>query len=183
MATTTERQGTHQWAVDSTHSSIDFSVRHMGVFTVRGTMGPLSGTGTSEDDKLASATLSIDVTGINTNNADRDTHIKTAEFLNVEAYPTINFVSTSIVSDGGTGYTISGDLTIAGHTQPITVNAEAVAPVTDPWGNFRAGLTGSGSLKRSEFGLTWNSVMETGHVMISDEVKFTFDIQAILVKE
>jgi polyisoprenoid-binding protein YceI len=123
------------------------------------------------------------VTGIDTNNADRDAHLKNADFLNVEAYPTIEFVTTSITSEDGVAYTFTGNLTISGQTHPITVEAEAVPPVTDPWGNYRAGMTGSGSIKRSEFGITYNSVMETGHVMISDEVKFTFDIQATLVKE
>ncbi len=182
MAIETEHTGTHQWTVDPTHSSIDFSVRHMGVFTVKGSLGTLSGSGVSIDSKLDSATLSIDANGINTSNADRDAHVKGPDFLNVAAYPTIDFASTAITAVGS-DYTIEGNLTLAGHTHPVTVTAEAVAPVTDPWGNYRSGLTGKGSIKRSDFGITFNSVMETGHVMISDEVKFTFDIQATLVKD
>jgi polyisoprenoid-binding protein YceI len=175
-------QGSHEWTVDPSHSSIDFSVRHMGIFTVRGSLGKLNGTGKTEGAKLVSATLSIDATAIDTNNADRDAHIKTAEFLNVEAFPSITFVSTSLASSSDSEYTIVGDLTIAGKTHSVTVEAEAVLPITDPWGAVRAGVTGKGVLKRSDWGMTWNSVMETGHVMISDEIKFTFDVQATVPK-
>jgi polyisoprenoid-binding protein YceI len=183
MSTTTDVQavqGTLTWNIDSAHSSIDFSVRHMGIFTVRGSLGTLTGSGTTVDGVLTAATLSIDVAAISTNNAQRDGHLKSADFLNTDQYPTITFVGTTFDKKSDTSYTITGDMTIAGQTKPVTVDVEIVPPVKDPWGGTRAGATGEGKLKRTDWGLTYNSVMETGHLMIAEEVKFTFDIQAVI---
>jgi polyisoprenoid-binding protein YceI len=173
-------QGTITWNIDSAHSSIDFSVRHMGVFTVRGTLGTISGTGTTVDGKLTEASFSVDVTTISTNNDQRDGHLKSADFLNVEKYPTITFVATKFDMKSETAYTVTGDLTILGTTKPITLDVDIVPPVKDPWGGTRAGATGESKLLRTDFGLTYNSVLETGHLMIGDEVKFSFDIQATM---
>jgi polyisoprenoid-binding protein YceI len=123
--------------------------------------------------------LSIDATGITTNNEQRDGHVKSADFLNVEQFPTFEFKSSSVDKKGDTEYALTGDLTIAGKTAPITVDVEVVAPVKDPWGNTRSGATGTGKLLRSVYGITYNATLETGHLMISDEIKFTFDIQAV----
>ena len=174
MATTT-------WNIDSTHSSIDFSVKHLGVFTVRGSLGAISGTAETTDDVLTGLSLSIDATGITTNHEQRDAHLKSADFLNVEQNPTFTFVGTSIVKTGDAEYSVTGDLTINGTTAPTTVEVEVVPPVTDPWGNNRAGANGKGTLLRSAHGVTYNAVLETGHLMISDEIKFTFDIQGVSV--
>ena len=180
MSTITPAQGTLTWNVDSAHSSIDFSVRHMGVFTVRGTLGTLSGSAQTVDGTLTALSLTIDVTAISTNNAQRDGHLKSADFLDVEKYPTITFTGTSIDKKSDLQYSVTGDLSIAGQTKPVTVEIDVVSPVTDPWGGTRAGVTGSGVLHRKDWGLTYNSVMETGHLMIADEVKFTLDIQAVV---
>ena len=166
------------WNVDSQHSSIDFSVKHMGVFTVRGSLGAVSGSAETVEGALNSINLTIDVSGISTNNEQRDGHLKSGDFLNVEKYPTIDFKSTAVAKSVD-GYSVTGDLTISGQTHSITVEAEVVDPVKDPWGNTRAGATGSGVLSRKDWGLTYNSVMDSGHVLISDEVKFTFDVQAV----
>jgi len=166
------------WNIDSTHSSIDFSVKHMGVFTVRGALGTVSGTATTDGDSVTSVALSIDITAISTNNEQRDGHLKSPDFLDVEKNPTIEFKSTAIAASGD-GYSVTGDLTLAGQTHPITVEVELVPPVKDPWGNTRSGATGSGVLSRKEWGLNYNSVLDTGHALISDDVKFTFDIQAV----
>ena len=171
--------GIVNWNIDSTHSSIDFSVKHMGVFTVRGSLGTVTGTAATVDGTVTAVNLSIDATGINTGNEQRDGHLKSADFLNVEANPTFDFKSTSVVKKGDAEYAVTGDLTINGTTAPITVQVEVVPPVKDPWGNTRSGATGSGKLLRSVFGITYNAVMETGHVLISDEIKFTFDIQGV----
>lgn len=180
MSITTPAQGTITWNIDSAHSSIDFSVRHMGVFTVRGTLGTVTGTAKTVDGTLTEASLTIDVSAISTNNSQRDAHLKSADFLNVEKHPTITYTATSIAKESDLSYTLTGDLTIAGQTKPVTVEIEIVAPVTDPWGGTRAGATGSGKLLRKDWGLSYNSVLETGHLMIGDEVKFTFDIQAVV---
>jgi polyisoprenoid-binding protein YceI len=150
-------------------------------FTVRGTLGQVTGSAESADGKLTRASLAIDLTALSTNNPDRDTHVKSADFLNVDAHPSATFESTNIVSKSDTQYTITGDFSLAGQTHPATIEAEFVAPVTDPWGNYRAGVTGTGVIKRSEWGITYNNVMETGHLMLSDDIKFTFDVQATIV--
>ncbi len=179
MASTPSQSGSLNWNIDSMHSSIDFSVRHMGIFTVRGSLGSVSGSVVTVDETLSALSLSIDVSGISTNNDQRDGHLKSADFLNVAEFPTIEFKSTGSSKTGEGEYSLTGDLTIVGQTHPVTVTLEVVPPVKDPWGNTRAGATGSGSLSRQKWGITYNSVMETGGVLLSDEVKFTFDIQAV----
>jgi polyisoprenoid-binding protein YceI len=180
MSTIASETGTLNWSIDPAHSSVDFSVKHMGIFTVRGALGAITGTGVTEGGKLSSITLSIDAAGISTNNEQRDGHLKSGDCLNVTEYPTIEFKSTSIKANGDAEYSVTGDLTLVGNVHPVTVNVEVVAPVKDPWGNSRSGATGSGVLHRKDWGLTYNAVMETGHLMISDEIKFTFDIQAVV---
>jgi polyisoprenoid-binding protein YceI len=179
MSTITPETSTQNWNIDPAHSSVDFSIKHMGVFTVRGSLGAVTGTAESVDSSLTSVSLSIDVAGITTNNEQRDGHLKSADFLNVEANPAITFKSTAISKVSDSHYTVTGDLTISGNTKSISVEVEVVAPVKDPWGNTRSGATGAGVLSRKDYGLTYNSVMETGHMLISDEVKYTFDIQAV----
>ncbi len=170
---------TATWNLDSTHSSIDFTVKHMGLFTVRGSLGTITGSATTEEEALTGVTLSIDISVISTGNEQRDGHLKSPDFLDVAQFPTVEFKSTSVEAKGGADYSVSGDLTIHGITKPVTLAVSTVPPVKDPWGNTRAGVTGSGTLLRSEYGLTYNSVMETGHALISDEIKFTFDVQAV----
>jgi len=178
MATTPD-SGTSVWNIDTAHSSIDFSVKHMGIFTVRGSLGPISGTAEIADGALASVNLSIDPGGISTGNEQRDEHLKSPDFLNVRDNPTIEFKSTSIEKMGDAEYAVTGDMTLAGKSHPLTIELEAVEPVKDPWGNLRAGAAGSGVLRRKDWGLTYNSVMDTGHMLLSDDVKFTFDIQVV----
>ena len=170
---------TATWNIDSSHSSIDFTVKHMGLFTVRGSLGTISGCATTDGEAITGATLSIDISTISTGNEQRDAHVKSADFLNVAEFPTVEFKSTSVEAKGDSEFAVTGDFTLHGVTKSITLTVSAVAPVKDPWGNSRAGVTGSGTLLRSEYGLTYNSVLETGHALISDEIKFTFDIQAV----
>ncbi len=152
----------------------------MGIFTVRGSLNPVAGSGETVDGTLTKASLTMDATSINTNNDQRDAHLKSADFLNTEKNPTITFESTKIDKKGDASYTITGDLSIAGQTHPVSVDVEVVPPVKDPWGNTRGGVTGSGSLHRKDWGITYNSLLETGQMMVADEVKFTIDIQAVL---
>ncbi|HWD41445.1 MAG TPA: YceI family protein [Fimbriimonas sp.] len=179
MDITALQQGTHSWNVDPSHSSISFSVRHMGIFTVRGSLGTISGTVTTTDAVLSKISLSIDATGISTNNEQRDTHLKSADFLNVEAHPSITFESTAVAKKSESEYTVTGDLTIAGKTHPATFDVEIVPPVKDPWGMIRAGATGSSKIKRTDWGIHYNTVLETGHVLVGEDVHFTFDVQAV----
>lgn len=162
------------------HSSIDFSVKHMVVFTVRGSLGSVSGTAETTGGELTSVKLDIDAKGITTHNAQRDGHLKSGDFFDVEQNSTIEFKSTTVSKLGDTDYTVTGDLTMAGQTSPVTVDVELVPPIKDPMGNTRSGATGSGSLHRKDWGITFNTMLpDSGGVTISDEVKFTFDIQAV----
>ena len=179
MSTITPETGSLNWNIDPAHSSVEFSVKHMGVFTVRGTLGEVTGVAETQNGSLTSVTLSIDVFGISTKNEQRDDHLKSADFLKVDEFPRIEFKSTDVAKNSDAEYTVTGDLTIVGNTHPVTVSVEVVEPVKDPWGNTRSGATGSGVLSRKDWGLTYNSVLETGHMLISDEVKFSFDIQAV----
>ena len=179
MSTISPETESLTWNFDSSHSSIDFSVKHMGVFTVRGSLGAITGTAESTAGNLTSVNFSVDLTGITTGNEQRDGHLKSADFLNVDENPAAEFKSTSVEKKSDSEYSVTGDFTLHGVTKSVTVAIEAVAPVKDPWGNTRTGATGSGILLRSDYGLTYNSVLETGHALISDEVKFTFDLQAV----
>jgi len=179
MADTLTHSGPLTWNIDPSHSSIDFSIKHLGIFTVRGTLGAITGTVETTDTSLAGLSLSIDAKGISTNNEQRDAHLKAPDFLNVEQYPTITFESTSVTPKSDNEYSVAGNLTILGKTNPVTIEAEIVPPVKDPWGNVRAGATGSGVIKRNDWGTTYNSVIETGHLMVGEDVKFTFDVQAV----
>ena len=180
MSTTTPLQGTLVWNIDPAHSGIDFSIKHMGIFSVKGSLGTVSGTVETTDSALSKVSLSVDLSTFSTKNEQRDAHVKSADFLDVEKYPTATFVSTAISGDVESGHTVTGDLTLHGQTHPVTLEAEIVPPVKDPWGLTRGGATGTGSIKRTEWGLTYNSVMDTGHVLLGEDVKFTFDLQATL---
>jgi polyisoprenoid-binding protein YceI len=167
--------------IDPTHSSVHFSVRHLMVSNVRGEFSKLSGTIQVDPASPASASVaaSIDTTSINTRDPQRDGHLKSADFLDVEKFPTITFQSKSVTPHEG-GATVTGDLTIHGVTHPVTLDVEGSADeIKDPWGNQRIGLSGSTKLSRKEFGLTWNAALEAGGVMIGDEVKITLDVEAV----
>lgn len=167
--------------IDPTHSSVHFSVRHLMVSNVRGEFSKLSGTIQFDPDSPAtsSVAVSIDTTSINTREPQRDAHLKSADFLDVEKFPTMNFQSKSVTPHEG-GATVIGDLTLHGVTRPITLDVEGSADeIKDPWGNQRIGLSATTKLSRKEFGLTWNTALEAGGVMIGDEVKITVDVQAV----
>ena len=167
--------------IDPTHSSVHFSVRHMMVSNVRGEFSKLSGTIQIDPDSPAASSVqtSIDVASINTRDPQRDAHLKSADFLDVEKFPAITFSSKQVTPHEG-GATVTGDLTIHGQTQSITLDLEgSTQEIKDPWGNQRIGMSGTTKLSRKEFGLTWNTALETGGVLVGDEVKITLDVQAV----
>ena len=167
------------WNIDPTHSDVQFSVKHMGLMTVRGHFEKVSGTAQLENGQLKSFQSTIDASSINTRVADRDAHLKSADFFNVEKYPELVFKSTSIVPVGDHAYKATGDLTIAGQTHPITLDVEITDPVKDPWGNTRAAASANGQISRKQWGLEWNAVLETGGLIVGDEVKITIEVEAI----
>ena len=164
-----------KWNLDTTHSEITFKVRHMMISNVKGAFNTFTAEVEAEDDtfKNAKVTATINVDSIDTNNADRDTHLKSADFFNVEQNPTITFESASLADD------VTGYLTINGVTKPVQLEVEFGGINQDPWGNTKAGFTFEGKIKRSDFGLNWNAALETGGVLVSDEVKISGELQFV----
>ncbi|MGJ3238556.1 MAG: YceI family protein [Anaerolineae bacterium] len=174
-----------QWTFDPTHSSADFTVRHMMVSNVRGSLGPISGTldFDPENPSEASVDVTIDVTAINTGAEDRDNHLRSADFFEVEKYPNMIFKSTSVESTGSNSAAVTGDLTIRDVTRQVTLNVEFMGQGASPFGDTRAGFEATTTINREDFGLTWNQTLETGGVLVSKEVKVSLDVQTVLVAE
>lgn len=164
-----------KWNLDTAHSEITFKVRHMMISNVKGAFNTFTAEVEAEDDTFKNAKVSatINVDSIDTNNADRDTHLKSADFFNVEQNPTITFESDSLADD------VTGHLTINGVTKPVQLEVEFGGINQDPWGNIKAGFTFEGKIKRSDFGLNWNAALETGGVLVSDEVKISGELQFV----
>ncbi|WP_113651105.1 YceI family protein [Pedobacter namyangjuensis] len=171
---------TTQWSLDPTHSELQFKVKHLMITTVTGSLKNFEATLTSAGDDFTDADISFkgDINSLDTGNTDRDTHLKSADFFDAEKFATIEFKSNAVEKDGD-DYIVNGDLTIKGETKPAKLIAEFGGIATDPWGNTKAGFTLSGKINRSDFGLTWNAALETGGVMVSEEVKILGELQFV----
>jgi len=171
---------TTNWVLDPTHSELQFKVKHLMITTVTGSMNVLTASLTSESDDFENAkvTFEAETGSIDTGNNDRDNHLKSGDFFNADEFPKVSFESTSFTKDGG-DYTLKGDLTIKDVTKPVKLAVEFGGIATDPWGNTKAGFTLSGKLNRTDFGLTWNAALETGGVMVSEEVKILGELQFV----
>jgi polyisoprenoid-binding protein YceI len=181
-ATTPERAAlTGDYTIDPAHSAIGFVVRHAMVTNVKGKFLDFTGSLHLDGTDPAASTASIDVKmdSIDTGSADRDGHLKSADFFTIEEHPTMTFRSTGAEALGGDDYRITGDLSILGVTKPITIDLEFNGAAKDLYGNERVGFEGKAEILRSEWGLTYNAALETGGVLISDKVKLNFDISAI----
>jgi polyisoprenoid-binding protein YceI len=173
------------YEIDPAHSSIQFSIRHMMISNVRGGFSGVKGTVTYDPDNLAESGVraEIDVNTISTQDATRDSHLKTAEFFDADHYPTITFVSKKIEKLGDGEFSITGDLTIHGVTKETVLKVDEVSPEgKDPWGNVRTGASAKAKVNRKDFGLTWNAPLETGGILIGDEVKLELDVEMIKMK-
>lgn len=172
------------WTIDSAHSSVAFVARHMGLSKVRGRFTSFRGEveGDPSDITMAKARFEIDLGSVDTGNAERDAHLKSADFFDVENYPTMTFVSKSIVRDGD-DYRVIGDLTIKGQTRPIELRYEHGGDLHDPFGNRKIGGSVSGTIKRSDWGLTWNVPLDSGGWLVSDTVRLEIDLQVAEAKE
>ena len=172
---------TGTWAIDPTHTTIGFSARHAMVAKVRGSFTDFAGTFPLDgaNPAASSAELVIQTTSIDTGNADRDGHLKSAEFLNVEANPTLSFTSTSVKIKNDTTFIVAGNLTLGAITKSEDVTFELVGTSQDPWGGIRIGFEGEAEISRKDFGLVWNAALETGGVLVGDSVKITLDIEAV----
>lgn len=169
------------YEIDPAHSSAHFSVRHMMVSNVRGQFTKVSGTikFDSANPTNSSVEATIDATSIDTHDSQRDTHLKSGDFFDVGKFSTLTFQSKRIEVHSGGGK-VTGNLTMHGVTEEITLDVEGPTPENkDPWGKYRIGLSATTKLSRKDFGLTWNSTLETGGVLVGDEVKITIDIEAV----
>ncbi len=168
-----------KWTIDPTHSEVGFKVKHMMFTNVKGLFNDYSAEIDFNDDlKEANLQFEAKINSIFTNNTDRDNHLKSADFFDAEQYPTLNFKSTKIEGNGSE-YEITGDLTIKGITKPVTLNAEFSGLMTDPWGNTKVGLNLDCKINRKDFGLTYNAALETGGVLVGEDVKLNAEIQLV----
>ncbi|MBS3933249.1 MAG: YceI family protein [Truepera sp.] len=167
------------WNLDPSHTSIAFAVRHMGFATVRGTLKAVGGSVELDEQGAPRAIHAvIDATSITTHDANRDAHLRSADFLEAEAHPEIVFRSTKIELRGDK-YLVHGELTIRDVAKPVALELETSQPLTDPWGNRRAAGSVSGKLNRKDWGLTWNQLLEAGSLLVGEEVRFTIDAEVV----
>lgn len=174
-----EAQTTTTWAIDPMHSEVQFKVKHLMISTVTGSFGQFEGQveSTGDDFSDANITFSADIDSINTGAEQRDGHLKSPEFFDAEKFPKLTFASTSLTKTGGDTYTLTGDLTMHGLTKPVTLKVEHGGQMKDMYGQTRAGFEISGTIKRKEFGLTWDGVTEAGGIVLSDDIKLIMSIQ------
>jgi polyisoprenoid-binding protein YceI len=172
------------WALDTTHTEVSFTARHLMVTKVRGRFPIQSGTVTIAENPLESSVVAvIDVAGVNSGEQGRDDHLRNSDFFEVEKYPTITFRSTKVEAAGGGEYKLTGDLTIKDVTRPVTLDLEYLGTVASPWGDQRAGFSATAEISRKEWGIEYNMALEAGGVVIGDKVKLNIEAEAILQKE
>jgi polyisoprenoid-binding protein YceI len=170
------------WEIDPTHTTVEFIGRHLVFTKVRGRFTGVSGAVTVADDPDASSVeVTLDATTVTTGAPDRDAHLKSADFFDVERYPVVTFKSTSVEWKGHEG-TVTGDLTVRGVSKPITLDVELTGIVTDPWGGDRAVFSASGEVDREDWGLVWNMALESGGVLVSKKIRFEIETEIVLQK-
>lgn len=170
---------TGTWNVDPSHSNVEFSVKHLGIATVRGAFNEFEGTFEVDDDGSARARGTVKAASVDTNEDARDTHLRSEDFFHAEVHPELEFESTEIRPLDEDTFEIHGELTMRGVTRPVVLNAEVQGTETDPWGNERVGLEASGQLNRGDWGMTFNQALGSGNMLVSDKVKLTLDISAV----
>jgi len=167
--------------IDPSHSRVGFSARHAMVTKVRGSFNDYTGAAVVADG-VASINIDITVASVDTRNADRDGHLQSADFFDVANFPKITFASTSVKESGSEKLSVEGNLTIKDVTKPITIEFEYSGTATDPFGNARFGFEGAAEINRKDFGLTWNAALETGGILVSENIKLEFEISTISAK-
>ncbi len=173
------------WTVDPMHTQVEFSAKHMGLMTVKGHFtGVRVSIDLNEDDfTAASVEATIDAHSLTTNDARRDAHLKSPDFLNVEQFPTITFTSTRIERAAHDHYKMTGDLTIRNVTRPVTLDVVYSGQAKDPRGSLHAGFSGHTTINRKDWGLTWNVALETGGLLVSEEVKLALEVEVVKAAE
>jgi polyisoprenoid-binding protein YceI len=173
-------QLTGTYTIDPTHSRLGFVARHAMVTKVRGSFNDFAGTFTIDaaNPSASAAELTIEAASIDTRNADRDAHLKSNDFFAMDTYPQLRFVSTAIEQVTDTHHRVTGELTLRGVTKPVTIDLAYTGAALDPWGNTRVGFEGSTKVNRKDWGLNWNTALETGGVLVSEKVTLEFEISA-----
>ena len=182
MSSTATSAGTlTTWSIDPAHSHVEFAVKHMMIATVKGRFGVVHGSVQTDDADPAKglAEIEIDVDSIDTREPQRDAHLRSADFFDVEKFPKITFRSNRVTDVAGDRFKLSGDLTIHGVTREVTLDVTSEGRGRDPWGGERAGFSATTKIKRSEFGLTWNQALETGGLLVSDDVRISLDVEIV----
>ncbi|WKN48435.1 YceI family protein [Nocardioides sp. Arc9.136] len=180
-ATTAVADITGDYTIDASHSRIGFSARHAMVTTVRGAFKEFEGTAhiDAANPSASHVSLTIKTASIDTGSADRDGHLTSADFFDAGTNPEITFRSTKVEKVDDDTWAITGDLTIAGTTKPVTIAFDETGSAQDPFGNLRVGFEGGTAINRKDWGLTWNAALETGGVLVSEKIKLEFDVSAI----
>jgi polyisoprenoid-binding protein YceI len=171
---------TSTWSIDPAHTTVEFSVKHLMISTVRGHFGAVTGTIVLDEQNPAASTVTaeIDVTSINTRQEQRDAHLRSADFFDVEQFPAIKFQSTRIERDGD-HFDVVGNLTIRDVTREVVLHTSDEGRGGDPWGGQRAAFSATTKIDRREFGLTWNQALETGGVVVGNDIKISLEVQAV----
>jgi polyisoprenoid-binding protein YceI len=170
-----------RWTIDATHSHVEFSIRHLMIATVKGRFGELEGTVELDDVDPANTRVEVSIAAasVDTRVAQRDAHLRSPDFFDVERFPTLNFKSRRTTAVAPDRWTTVGDLTIHGVTREVSLDVTEQGRQTDPWGGRRAGFEARATIKRSDFGLTWNQALETGGVVVGDDVKISIDVELV----
>ena len=182
LTTVTPRETSRStWSIDPSHSTVEFGVKHLVFTTQKGRFAALKGDIVLDEADLSqsSVTAEIDAASVDTGNAERDAHLRSADFLDAETYPTLSFRSTSIQPTADGRSRIAGDLTIRGVMREVVLDAEYNGRVQDPWGGTRAGFSATAAIDRRDFGLSWNVPLEAGGLLVGDQVKVSLEIEAI----
>ena len=171
---------TTKWSIDSTHSEVGFKVKHMMFTNVSGKFKTYDAEITTEDDDFTKSEISFsaDINSIDTNNTDRDNHLKSADFFDAENHPKLTFKSSSLTKSGDE-YQLTGELTLHGITKTVKLDAEVSGLLKDPWGNTKVAMNISGKINRKDWGLNWNSALETGGVLVGEDVKLNIELQLL----
>jgi len=172
---------TQTWKIDPTHSAVRFSVRHLMISKVHGQFARFSGEVQLDDADVSRSSVKVEIeaASIHTNEVKRDAHLRSADFFDVEKFPTLTFVSKQVLAEGGKVTQVIGDLTIHGVTRQVTLDVEDAGRSRDPWGNERVGYEVSTRISRKDFGLEWNVALETGGVLVGDKIDITLEVQAV----
>jgi len=172
---------TTKWSIDTAHSEIGFKVKHMMFTNVSGNFEKFDASIETEGDDFTTAKFDFsgEIDSINTGNADRDNHLRSADFFDAEQFPTLTFKSTSFEKESESDYKLTGDLTLHGVTKSVKLDVEFGGLAKDPWGNTKTGLSATGKINRKDWGLNWNSALETGGVLVGEEVKLNIELQFI----